>query len=88
MPKYKLKPTSKFKRLLKKLPPELKQPVRKALELLQENPSHPSLRTKKYKSIVGVWESSIDMNNRLLWEYDESEKTIIILLAVGGHDIL
>jgi mRNA-degrading endonuclease RelE of RelBE toxin-antitoxin system len=88
MPKYKLKPTSKFKRLLKKLPPELKQPVRKALGLLQENPSHPSLRTKKYKSIVGVWESSIDMNNRLLWEYDESEKTIIILLAVGGHDIL
>jgi mRNA-degrading endonuclease RelE of RelBE toxin-antitoxin system len=88
MPKYKLKPTSRFKRLLKKLPSELKQPVKKALGLLQENPSHPSLRTKKYKSIAGVWESSIDMNNRLLWEYDETKETIIILLAVGGHDIL
>jgi len=88
MPKYKLKPTSRFKRLLKKLPPELKKPVKKALGLLQENPSHPSLRTKKYKSIVGVWESSIDMNHRFLWDYDEAEKTIIILLTVGSHDVL
>ncbi len=88
MPKYKLKPTSRFKRLLKKLPPELKQPAKKALRLLQENPSHPSLRTKKYQSITGVWESSLNMNNRILWEYDEVEKTVIILLAVGDHNIL
>ncbi len=85
---YKLKPTTHFKRTLKKLPPELTQQVKKALRLLQENPSHPSLRTKKYKSIAGVWESSVNMNNRILWEYDEVEKTIIILLAIGEHNIL
>jgi len=75
MPKYKLKPTSRFKRLLKKLSPELIKPVKKALELLQENPSHPSLRTKKYQSIEDVWESSVNMNNRILWEYDKQRKS-------------
>jgi mRNA interferase RelE/StbE len=74
--------------MLKKLPPELTRQVKEALRLLQENPSHPSLRTKKYKSIAGVWESSVNMNNRILWEYDEVEKTIIILLAIGEHNIL
>jgi mRNA interferase RelE/StbE len=88
MPTYKLKPTSRFKRLLKKLPSELKQPVKKTLGLLQENPSHPSLRTKKYQSIEGIWESSVNMNNRILWEYDQIEKTTIILLAIGNHNIL
>ncbi len=88
MPKYKLVPATRFKRMRRKLPPELEQHVKKALGLLQENPSHPSLRTKKYQSIEGVWESNVNMNYRILWEYDEAEKTIIILLAVGDHNIL
>ncbi len=88
MPKYKLKPTSRFKRMFKKIPQNLKQPVRKTLELLQENPAYPSLRTKKYQSIEDVWESSVNMNCRILWEYDKGETNIIILLVIGEHDML
>ncbi len=77
MMKFKLVPTTRFKRLFRKLPSELEQPVKKALGLLQENPLYPSLRTKKYQSIEGVWESSINMNYRILWEYDEAKKNNI-----------
>ncbi|MBS4031605.1 MAG: type II toxin-antitoxin system RelE/ParE family toxin [Clostridiales bacterium] len=84
----KIQPTSRFKRLIKKLPEEIKERLKDTLRQLQENPKHPSLRSKPYKSIPGVFESSINMKYRILWEYDTKTKTIIILLAVGDHDIL
>ncbi|MBS4023616.1 MAG: type II toxin-antitoxin system RelE/ParE family toxin [Dethiobacter sp.] len=85
---YKIQPTSRFNRLRKKLPQEIRKQLKDTLRRLQENPSHPSLRTKKYKSIPGVLESSINMQYRILWEYNQKDKTIILLLAVGDHDIL
>jgi mRNA-degrading endonuclease RelE of RelBE toxin-antitoxin system len=85
---YKMQPTSRFNRLRKKLPQEISKQLRDTLRQLQQNPSHLSLRTKKYKSIPGVFESSINMQYRILWEYSQKDRTIILLLAVGDHDIL
>ncbi len=85
---YKIQPTSRFNRLRKKLPQEIGKQLKDTLRQLQQNPSHPSLRTKKYKSIPGVFESRINMQYRILWEYSQKDKTIILLLAVGDHDIL
>jgi mRNA-degrading endonuclease RelE of RelBE toxin-antitoxin system len=85
---YKIQPTSRFNRLRKKLPQDISKQLRDTLRQLQQNPSHPSLRTKKYKSIPGVFESSINMQYRILWEYNQKDRAIILLLAVGDHDIL
>ncbi len=85
---YKIQPTSRVNRLRKKLPQEIGAQLRNTLRQLQQNPSHPSLRTKKYRSIPGVFESSINMQYRILWEYRQNDSTIILLLAVGCHDIL
>lgn len=56
------------------------------LNLLAENPFHPSLRTKKIQGTTDLFECSINMDIRIIWYY-ECDK-IIILVDVGHHDIL
>jgi len=85
---YKLAPTNQFKKMLKAQPHSLEKQLKKTLHLLQENPAHPSLRSKKYQSIEGVWESSVNMNYRILWEYGVEQPDVIVLLAIGDHSIL
>ena len=51
-----------------------------------DNPTHPSLRTKKIKGTDGLWESSVNMDIRIIQFYEDSE--MIILLYIGHHDIL
>jgi addiction module RelE/StbE family toxin len=64
---------------------EKKQLMRK-LELLSENPMHPSLRTKKIQGTSDLYECSVNMDIRIIWYY-EGDK-LIILVDVGHHDIL
>ncbi len=44
--------------MLKAQPPGLKKQLKKTLRHLQENPAHPSLGSRNYQTIVGVWEST------------------------------
>ena len=86
--KFKLAPAKQFTKMLKAQPPGLEKQLKKTLKHLQENPAHPSLRSKKYQSIEGVWESSINMKYRILWQYGVNQPDTIILLAIGDHNIL
>lgn len=72
---------------MKKLsPPEQKAVVQK-LKILAGNPFHPSLRTKKVQGLDNVFEMSVNMDIRILWQYKNG--VIILLLDVGHHkDIL
>ena len=56
--KYKLAPTKQFTNMLKAQPPGLEKQLKKTLGHLQENPAHPSLGSRNYQTIVGVWEST------------------------------
>ena len=85
---YKLAPTKPFMKMLKAQPQSIEGQLKKALRQLQENPAHPALRSKKYQSIEGVWESSINMQYRILWQYGLGQPDTIVLLAVGDHEIL
>jgi len=85
---YKLLPTKQFIKILKTQPQSLENQIKKTLRLLQENPAHPSLRSRKYQSIEGVWESSINMKYRILWQYGEEKTDTIVLLVIGDHSIL
>ena len=85
---YRLAPTKQFIKMLKSQPQDLEKQIKKALQLLQENPAHPSLRSKKYKSLDGVWETSVNMKYRILWQYGIEQPNVNVLLAIGDHSIL
>jgi len=56
------------------------------LKRLAENPMHPSLRSKRIQGADNLFESSVNMDIRILWFYEGEQ--LIILLDVGHHDIL
>jgi mRNA-degrading endonuclease YafQ of YafQ-DinJ toxin-antitoxin module len=60
--------------------------VAKTIKLLAEDPAYKSLRTKKMKGKNRYYESSVNMDIRILWEYQNNN--VIALFKVGHHDIL
>ena len=66
------------------LDPISQKSVRKAVEILAENPKHPSLRAKRVQGTDRVFEASANMDIRLIWQY-ESEN-VILLRNCGHHD--
>ncbi|KYC49176.1 hypothetical protein L9W92_18200 [Pelotomaculum terephthalicicum JT] len=68
---------------VKQLSLEVKEVLKKKLELLMENPRHPSLRTKKIRGQERIFEASITMEIRMTWEYTEDG---ILLRNIGEHD--
>lgn len=83
---YKITYTKSFKKHYKKLSDIEKKQTKKKLSFFIDNPTHPSLRTKKIQGSDGLWESSVNMDIRIIWFYEDSE--MIILLDIGHHDIL
>ena len=83
---FKLIPDKHFIKSYKKLPAQLRKQIDNKLFLLAENPNHPSLRTKRIQGTQRLYESSVNMDVRLIWHY-EGDK-LIILLDAGHHDIL
>jgi mRNA-degrading endonuclease YafQ of YafQ-DinJ toxin-antitoxin module len=83
---YKLEYSKTFGKGLKKLSGNEQQAVAEKLKIMIQNPFHPSLRTKKVQRLKDVFECSVNMDIRILWMYKSSK--IILLLAIGHHDIL
>jgi mRNA-degrading endonuclease YafQ of YafQ-DinJ toxin-antitoxin module len=66
--------------------PELIDQYRKALELLEINPHHPSLRLHPLRGrLTGLHSISINISYRITLEMVLSEKEII-LVHIGSHD--
>ena len=81
--------TSRFRKELKKLSPQLRKQVKKKLALfIQYGSAYPSLRFKpfqKYK-ILGVYELSVTKNYRIIAQKITDDE--FYLLQVGSHSIL
>ena len=77
--------TQTFIRLYKKLPSDVKERVKRTLELLQTNPAHPSLRHQRMAGQADVYELSVSMRYRIT--YQKVGETAY-LRKVGTHDIL
>ena len=56
------------------------------IKVLVQNPKYPSLRTKLIKGINDLFETSVNMDIRIIWYYEQDR--VILLLDVGHHDIL
>lgn len=83
---YEIIPTKKFSKHYKDLNTQEKKQLRNKLQLLAENPMHPSLRTKHIQGTKDLFECSVNMDIRIIWYY-EGDK-LIVLLDVGHHGIL
>ena len=68
---------------VKHLPIDAKKALKKKLDLLADNPKHPSLRTKKIKGSVDIFEVNINMDIRMTWEFYEDG---ILLRNIGKYD--
>jgi len=75
-----------FKKHYKNLSVTERKQVTNKPALLAQNPNHPSLRTKRVKGTDTLFESSVNMDIRIIWYYDGDK--IIVLVGVGHHDIL
>ena len=83
---YKLEYSKPFAKNLKKLSTNEQRAVAAKLKILIKNPLHPSLRTKKVKSLKDTYESSVNMDIRILWMHKGDR--LLLLLQIGHHDIL
>jgi len=75
-----------FEREFKKLSQIDQEKVLEKIALLEEDPFYPSLRSKKIKGRPGRFESSVNMDIRIIWIYQNNK--IILMLDVGHHDVL
>ncbi len=71
-----------FKQKVQLLEVDIKKILRNKLELMEQNPRHPSLRAKKIKGTDDIYEASINMSYRMTWQY---YKDGILLRNIGEH---
>jgi len=81
----KIKAYERFRRAYRGLPSEVQKRVDKQIAFLSENIHHPSLRAKKIKGRVEIWEARVDYQHRLTFEIIEDT---ILLRVVGNHDVV
>lgn len=78
--------TPTFVRQFKKLPKDLQIEIKEKIELFRKNPKHSFLKIHKLKgALKSRWSFFVNYSYRILFQY--LDKTEIILLAVGDHDI-
>ena len=62
--------TPRFQKHFKGLTAQEKKQLKNRLELLAQNPSHPSLRTKRIQGTTDLFECSVNMDIRIIWYYE------------------
>lgn len=77
--------TPNFDRHFARKPRRLQEITRRKIEMLADDPTHPSLQIHRVEGADGVWEAYIDMTHRLTFEYREGG---IVLRNNNGHEIL
>jgi mRNA-degrading endonuclease RelE of RelBE toxin-antitoxin system len=83
---YKIKPTKTFEKNLKNLTAQEQRLVTRKLMQMMEDPYYPSLRTKKVQGFRDIFECSVNMDIRILWQYQGTD--IIVTLDIGRHSLI
>lgn len=83
---YQITYTKRFEKHFKSLNIQERKQLQNKLQILSENPMHPSLRTKRIQGTRDLFECSVNMDIRIIWYYEGNK--MIILIDVGHHDIL
>jgi len=66
---------------------EFEKRTEKALRLLKNDPFYPSLKSHKVNTrhFGKKWSSWITGDLRIIWDFDEEKKQIILLFAITKH---
>lgn len=66
---------------------ELEKRTEKALRLLKSDPAYPSLKSHKVvtRNFGERWSSWITSDLRIIWDFDEEQKQIILLFVIAKH---
>lgn len=66
---------------------EFEKRTEKTLRLLKNNPFYPSLKSHKVntRNFGEKWSSWITGDLRIIWDFDEERKQIILLFAITKH---
>jgi len=88
---FDLKPTKPFIRKYKKFVKGnlvLKKRIGTDLDILRDNPQEPKLKSHKVTTTQfgEVWSIRITGDICILWDYDENNQLVLLLLDIGGHD--
>jgi mRNA-degrading endonuclease RelE of RelBE toxin-antitoxin system len=82
MPKIIL--SDRFIALYKNLPEAIQKKIKRQIQLLAENPRHPSLQTKPIQGTNGIYEARVDINYRMT--YERIADDTLLLRVVAKHD--
>ena len=83
---YKITYTDRFLKSFNNLTNKEQLAFQRKMEIFIKNNLHPSLRTIKIQGQKNLYESSINMDIRIIWYYENQE--LIVLVDIGHHDIL
>jgi mRNA-degrading endonuclease RelE of RelBE toxin-antitoxin system len=81
----KVRRTDRFKRDYQNLPSDIQRRVDEKLRFLLHDMRYPSLRVHKLRGVEGLWEFSVTMNYRVIFQIQGEH---YILLAVGPHRLV
>lgn len=76
--------SAKFKRLFKKLPPEIKTKTRECIKKFLEFPNDPSLYFHKLHHSPPRWAFTINYDWRIILTFEEPG--LALLVNIGPHD--
>lgn len=74
--------TYQFRKLYIQAPLERRRKIRRAYQLWQENPAHPSLRFKKVHTTLPIYSARVDLDWRAVGVLKEGP---LIWFWVGSH---
>jgi addiction module RelE/StbE family toxin len=83
---YKITYTGRFLKSFNKLTDDEQLAFQNKMKIFIEDNLHPSHRTKKIQGHKDLYESSINMDIRVIWYYEN--QMIIVLIDIGHHDVL
>ena len=69
-----------------RLPTEIQERARTKLKLFVANRYHPSLRLKRVRGTPGLWEISVNMQYRIIFEFVTEDHAL--LLRIGTHKVI
>jgi len=75
--------SERFVRAYDRLPEEIQKKVKKALQLLDDDPRHPSLQVHPIRGYRNLYEARVDLKYRISFEFDGENK---ILRNVDNYD--
>ena len=75
--------TARYLRAYKKLPKQVREKTKKAIQQLMTDMAHPGLQVKRIRGTKDIYEARVDRGVRFTFEINNDN---IILRNVGEHD--